>query len=118
MTHLGATRTPKRICRAVGKFYRVERVLYPLIHAIQRDGFLVRHADIDVKQRLRAEIFRHLQILIKTQSLRGVIFPDVPQRRARINVTNRIFPMIHVREIIALDPAAAGKTQKFRMQRV
>ena len=76
----------------------------------------MRHANIDAEERLRAEIFGELEIFVKTQPVRGIVAPDIPKRGARINVPNGVLPMIHVRKIIALHPAAARKAHEFRMQ--
>ena len=117
MAHLRAARTPESVRRPVGKFHRVQRVLHPLIHPVQRNGFMMGHAHIDAEQRFGTQVLRQLQVFVETQAMRGIIAPDIPQRRARINVANGVFPMVHVRKIIALHPAAAGKAQKRRMQR-
>ena len=116
MSGLGAHRAPDGIGRAIGIFNRIQRVLHPLAQAIERDGFFVRHADIDAKQRLGTEVFGKLQIFVIAQAVRGVVTPDVPERRARIQVANGVLPMIHVREVVALHPAAAGKAHEGGMQ--
>ena len=116
MTGRGPHRTPHGIHRAVGVFNRVQGVLNPLRHPVHGDRFLVRHADIDAKQRLRPQILGELKILVIPQPMSGIIIPDIPERRARIDVAHRVLPVVHVGKVIAFHPAAAGKTQKSRLQ--
>ena len=118
MAVLCSQTAPKTVRVSVGIFDGVQRVLHPLPHLAYRDHFLVRHSTVDVKKRRRTEILAHLQIFVEPQTMRRIIFPDVPKWRPRIHVPNRVLPMIHVRHVIPLHPAPAGETHERRFQGV
>ena len=119
MAGLGAESAPKRIGRAVRVFNRVERVLHPLAHVRQRNALVVvRHAAFDVEVWRCAEVLAHDEVFVVAEAVRGVVFPDIPERCARVNVADGFFPLIHLIHRVALDPATAGEPEKRRVQRV
>ena len=115
MSTLGTDASPYRSRRPVGIFNGVQGILNPLSHLIHWRNFLVRNTCIDTVQRFCTKIFGQLQIFIETQSMRGVVSPDIPKRCSCVDISNGIFPVVHVFKIVAFDPTTSGKTQKFRM---
>ena len=118
MAGSGPPCAPGGIGAGVGVLDGVECVLHPLPHLVQRNGFPVRHPDVDTKERLRAEVLRQLQVFVKPETVCGVIAPDVPERCARINVADGLLPVVHPVYRLAFHPAATGKAHERRPQRV
>src|SRR5215472_15344073 len=76
----------------------------------------MRHAAIDDEEWLSAQVFTHLEILMKTEAVRCPIIPDVPLRAPVDGSTNRFLPAISQAHSVAFDPTTARETHKRRFE--
>ena len=117
MSRRGALRAPDGVRVAVAVFETVERILNELVHLVHRDRLPVGHADVDAEERLRLQHLCEQQVFVETDTVGGPVLPDVPLRAPVPLVPERFLPPVRLLHRIALDPAAARKTDEARIQR-
>src|SRR6185369_12673862 len=129
MAHRRALRAPRRRHLAIRELDQVQRVLHKRIELVERDELfalkLTRHAAVQDRHRFAAEVLAKLEIFEEAEAVALVILrcglptdrvlPAILILRALRDVADRILPLVAVREVHALDDAAAGETQERRL---
>ena len=129
MPHRRTPGAPGAGDRAVGELDQVERVLDVGIDGVKRRQLsrvvLTRHAAVDDRQRLGAQVFRQQEVLVEAKAERLVVVrrrpvgelvvPAVDDQRALGGIADRRLPLIASVEESALDDAASGKAQEPRL---
>ena len=91
MAGLGPEPAPLAFDRAVGIFDGIQGVLDPGADLSLRTCVLVGYAAVDDEQRLRADVFTELQILVVAQAVGGTVSPQVPVAGPLGQVADAVF---------------------------